>query len=65
MGWIQAHGGLVAVVLLAVTIFNILVSAAAQVFTLLGTAEPGWLKSIGDIGLKITQWIGANQPTPK
>ncbi len=55
---------IIPVLLLAVALFNIIMSAVAQVFAAMSKTEPGWLQSIGAWGLKISQWLTANTPTP-
>ncbi len=61
--WLQAHG--MATFVAAVAIFNIVLSGAAQIFSALGKQEPAWMQKLGAVGLKITQWLSANTPTPK
>jgi hypothetical protein len=58
IAFIKAHD--VAVIV----IFNIFMSAVAQVFAALGKAEPSLLQKFGAWGLKISQWLSANTPTP-
>lgn len=64
--WVQAHGvsGILAGVALGAAIFNIVMSALAQIFTALGKQEPVWMQTLGAYGLKVTQWLSANTPTP-
>lgn len=64
MGFIQAHGGITAVIGVSIVIFNITMSAISSVFSALHQMEPGWLQTLGSIGLKATQWTTANTPTP-
>ena len=65
MGFITAHGGFIAAGLLILALFNIVMGALAQIFTALGKTEPGVLQSAAAWGLKITQWLSANTPSPK
>jgi hypothetical protein len=64
LAWIEAHGGFMLLTALAVTLFNIVMSAIAQIFAALKRQEPQWLQNIGNWGLKISQWLSANTPTP-
>lgn len=64
LAWIQAHGGFLVLAVLSVTVFNIIMSALAQLFAALKLQEPGWLQAIGAWGLRIAQWLSANTPTP-
>lgn len=64
MGFITEHGGLIAVVVLFLAIYNIVMSALASIFSKLGKAEPSALQSAAAWGLKVTQWLSANTPTP-
>lgn len=56
--YVQAHW------LVALAVFNVAMSALAQLFVAIGKAEPAFLQSVGAWGLKITQWLSANTPTP-
>lgn len=62
MAWMQAHWALVPVVVLP--LYNLFFSALAQAFTILQAKEPQVLQTMGDVGLKVTQWLSANTPTP-
>ena len=62
VAYLNSHLGVVIAV--GLPIFNVVMTALAKVFEILGKEEPGVLKSIGDIGLKIAQWLMANPPTP-
>lgn len=60
----QAHGGLLGAILLAVVIFNVIMTAMAKIFETLGKQEPQWMQTAGAWGLKIAQWLSANPPSP-
>lgn len=64
MGFVQAHGGFIAAGLLILAVYNIVFSALAQIFSALHMQEPGALQKLGAAGLKITQWLSANTPSP-
>ncbi len=59
---IQSHGGVV--LLVAIAIFNIVMSAIAQIFGALHQKPPGWVQTVGTWGLRISQWLSGNTPTP-
>lgn len=61
--FLQSHGGVMAVAILAVVLFNVLMSALAQAFTALGKQEPQWMQTAGSWGVKVAQWLSANTPT--
>ena len=65
IAWIQAHGGFEAVAVVSVICFNIVMSALAQLFATLKQTEPAFLQNLGNWGLKISQYLTANTPTPK
>lgn len=60
----QSHGGVIAAILVVLVIFNTIMAAFAKIFEALGKQEPEWMQKAGAIGLKITQWLSANTPTP-
>ena len=62
--FIQAHGGVLAIAIMAVACFNILMSAIAQICGALSLQEPSGLQKAAAVGLKISQWLSANTPTP-
>lgn len=63
-GFFQAHGGVVAVVLMVLVIYNVVMAAIAKIFETIGKQEPEWMQKAGAIGLKAAQWLSANTPTP-
>lgn len=63
-GFFQAHGGVIAVVIMVLVIYNALMAAFAKIFEALGKQEPEWMQKAGAIGLTLTQWLSANTPTP-
>jgi hypothetical protein len=64
MGFIQAHGGFVAAAVFVLALYNIVMSALAQIFAKLNKPEPGFLNTATAWGLKATQWLSGNTPTP-
>jgi len=62
--FIAAHGGVMAVAVLAVALFNVLMSAIAKICALLSVQEPAWMQKAGSVGLTLSQWLTANTPTP-
>lgn len=63
--FLQAHGGIIPVILLVVGVLNIVLSAIQQVLTKLSVASPGWMTTVSNIVLKIVQWASANTPSPQ
>lgn len=64
LNFIQNHGltGIVTVLLLVLAIYNILMSAVAQIFLALHKQEPQWAVTAGAWGVKAAQWLSANVP---
>jgi hypothetical protein len=60
--FISAHGGVLALAVLAVALFNIVMSAIGQIFSALAIQEPSGLQKVAAVGLKISQWLSANVP---
>lgn len=63
-GFFQAHGGIVACVVMILVIYNAIMAALAKIFEALGKQEPQWMQTASAWGLKITQYMSANTPTP-
>lgn len=63
-GFFQAHGGVIAVVIMILVIYNAVMAALAKIFEALGKQEPEWMQKAGAIGLTLTQWLSANTPSP-
>lgn len=63
--WLQSQGGPMALILVGIVVYNIVMSAIAQIFIALGKKEPPALQAASAWGLKIAQWFSANTPTPK
>jgi hypothetical protein len=51
-------------IILVIALFNVALSAASQVFAALHKQEPGWLQTLGTIGLGISQYVTGNTSTP-
>jgi hypothetical protein len=60
----QTHGlaGAIALLMVALAIYNIAMTAVAQVFLVLHKQEPPWAVTAGAWGVKIAQWLSANVP---
>jgi hypothetical protein len=63
IAFISSHAAVFVAV--GLPIYNIVMSAMAQIFTKLGKAEPTVLQALGNVGLKLTQWLSANTPSPQ
>lgn len=55
---------ILAVVGVALPLFNIVMSAITQGFAVLHKLEPSWLQTVGTVGMKLSQWLTANTQTP-
>lgn len=62
--YIQAHGGVIATFVMVLAAYNILMSAIAALCAKLSIQEPAWMQNAGAWGLKLSQWLSANTPTP-
>lgn len=58
-------GGLLAMVLAAVAVMNIALTAVQKIFAALGKGEPGILVTISKVVLAVATWIGSNPDLTK
>lgn len=65
MGFIQAHGGIIGVMLVVLPIFNAVLMALSKIFAALGKAAPGWIGSAMTIVSKVIDFASANTAHPQ
>lgn len=58
-------GGLIAIVLTAVAVLNIVLTAVQKIFAALGKGEPGILVTISNVVLAAATWLSANPTITK
>lgn len=60
--WLHNH--LDTVLVIGLPLYNLALSTTAKVFQILQKTAPPWLATAAAWGLKVTQWLSANTPTP-
>lgn len=65
LNFINAHGGVVAVVLSVVTLFNLVLGFISQVLGTLHKTVPAWVSKGISVIQTVIDWLTANQAHPQ